>query len=1550
MSSRTIVPFLALIVSWCIAPSAPATAAAPTAAVLCDAKTDAPEGKLAALLEVKLNASGKVRLLERGAVDAVLREQRLNLLLGSEAGGTRVAVGRQLRANLLVMLRADDECPGETRLVVCETVCGLRLRSAVLRLTGDLEVVSDAVVQMVDDASRRAAEPLREVVAVPPFVNDDLTREHDQRKHIYAKIVETRLADLPGVIVVELDEAQAIAREFTRSAGPDKVARPLPLYILGRYRNAGKGAERTVSLQFEVKRGEKSEMADQSGPLAPDDAAAALRNFTARLADGVLKPGRGSPGATPPGPGDAATEARVLAERANTFLRMGDIDEALNLQCAAMLVQPGELELKLAALRTGLLVVTSKWSSQVLGNESQYTVLRVGRVARNAQDAIAMRREALQLWTDLTPIIEYVINVAFLGDPREKPPMAPEKCRQLIDGFGRFYIGLISFAEFSDPDPIVQAGRRRLRELLYTALSRRRGKVEGPDPRMQDVMDLFSMHPAYYGEPGQDTDQWLIRLLRLAPDPSRIRLTNNGYYVPGDPGRNLKRLRAALDKAGIVMEDSDEKIWRSIEENEQEHDRIYIGSLTEDALLQPSVIGTKGIDVAPIVLTDPDSREPINICKWIAGGKAYDIIASETSVYILSAGNILKRLHTFQKQGSQVTVYWSVGAGDAGRVGVRTLAYDGQYAWAGFVGNPQSVAAIEPDSRKVVTFGEADGLPPTNRGVILTPLDRGRVCVVGCFGADMAALRSWGAILEIKADGRKSIDIIFEAKATPGKDLRKDSMDAAFIPRDLRTVAVGDPKDIANRRCLVYCHILRPLEDDAGGYALINPIDRTFVRRPGYNETLHRPSPLYPVNDIELLVLESNNADLEFMKLEYPDKEPVRVWGILESCNFFPIRTEQGWFGVDMVGGGRKIWFAKDFKDQMRVIGYSPHELSSLLMLSNVYGLVSRSMEGSLKGQATRVTISPHLLNTTPVVATGGKAKVNFTRLPDGRRSYVNSIGMTFVEIPPGEFTMGSPVHEPGRMKNEPEHRVRLTRPFFMATTETTIEQATKILPAHEIASLILSKNADTRLPVVNLDLGTVSRICKGLGLLDGMKYRAPTEAEWEYACRAGSTSAYSFGDDTSRLGEVAVFSQPGKWGSAGSAQPVGRRKPNAWGLYDMHGNVWELCDDGLVPYDNSGVLVVDPKQLFDPAMEVTPTVARGGSWADEPFRLRSAQRRGVEGCRAYTIGFRVVMEDPDAIPLEPAKATVVATPGSHATVSTQPATSGTASPATIATQPKPVATASPPPTINPQAPAPTAAISKPLESRQADAPAMPQQTSKAQPPQSASPAPPPPSPPLPPGVICESLQAKHFPNRVASNVIVLQAPMGEGRKGAVALVCPSPDGWNISGTEWRFSYTRSLTASVMQWVHPWRDGHAVITLEAGGLFVTTPKSWAEIGYSGRNAIELQRGPAWDKSIPVKDDKALAIRSVLFPNGALSVYFDGELVASTTLKEAHPLSLVLQPGVAPPQTSTWAKLEFTGEKPVTVLENGQAMILVGPLDGGIHRATNASLLIPAAKP
>ena len=225
-----------------------------------------------------------------------------------------------------------------------------------------------------------------------------------------------------------------------------------------------------------------------------------------------------------------------------------------------------------------------------------------------------------------------------------------------------------------------------------------------------------------------------------------------------------------------------------------------------------------------------------------------------------------------------------------------------------------------------------------------------------------------------------------------------------------------------------------------------------------------------------------------------------------------------------------------------------------------------------------------------------------------------NSHGIKMVWIPAGEFIMGSPDGEPGRKPDERQRRVTLTKPFYMSACEITQRQYEAVMEHNP------SQTKGPDHPVERVSWFDATEFCRRLSQLENATYRLPTEAEWEYAARAGSSDAWFGANDVRALGKYAWLATNS--GGKGS-QPVGQKQPNACGLHDMLGNVSEWCADWLGPYE--GDAVVDPRGPEDGSFRVI----RGGSGSNSANYCRAAIRvfSAEPTHTSNWCGFRIVRE-----------------------------------------------------------------------------------------------------------------------------------------------------------------------------------------------------------------------------------------------------------------------------------------------------------------------------------
>ena len=234
-----------------------------------------------------------------------------------------------------------------------------------------------------------------------------------------------------------------------------------------------------------------------------------------------------------------------------------------------------------------------------------------------------------------------------------------------------------------------------------------------------------------------------------------------------------------------------------------------------------------------------------------------------------------------------------------------------------------------------------------------------------------------------------------------------------------------------------------------------------------------------------------------------------------------------------------------------------------------------------------------------------------------------NSIGMKLQLIPAGEFMMGAtPGDDQVDDDERPQHRVEITKPFYIGVYEVTQSQWERVMGT----TVRQQRDKDNRswylygegssYPIYYVSWDEAIGFCEELSRMTGEKYRLPTEADWEYACRAGTETKYYWGNNDEEAENYAWYGDTAATGT----HEVGCKQPNAWGLYDMSGNVWEWCNDwyGIYPEEEQK----DPK---GPQSGVT-RLLRGGGWTDTPEALRNSFRGGrIPDGRGVNSGFRPV-------------------------------------------------------------------------------------------------------------------------------------------------------------------------------------------------------------------------------------------------------------------------------------------------------------------------------------
>ena len=296
-----------------------------------------------------------------------------------------------------------------------------------------------------------------------------------------------------------------------------------------------------------------------------------------------------------------------------------------------------------------------------------------------------------------------------------------------------------------------------------------------------------------------------------------------------------------------------------------------------------------------------------------------------------------------------------------------------------------------------------------------------------------------------------------------------------------------------------------------------------------------------------------------------------------------------------------------------RILAVSPADNQALKALRRIW----QQPQGNPAPQPTP-------LPTASVTAKGQEDEREPERLESFTENLGNGVSLEMVAIPAGSFMMGAPETEKDSRDSErPQHRVSV--PAFLMGKYPITQKQWRIVAAMPKIERELnpdpSKFKGDNLPVENVSWLDVAEFCKRLSAHTGREYRLPSEAEWEYGCRAGTATAYYFGNDASKLGDYAWYGE----GLEGKTHPVGEKLPNGFGLYDMHGNVWEWCEDdwhsnytGAPTDGRAWVGDNDNRSRFGKLL-------RGGSWFNNARNCRAGDRDWIKAdYHNLSFGFRV--------------------------------------------------------------------------------------------------------------------------------------------------------------------------------------------------------------------------------------------------------------------------------------------------------------------------------------
>lgn len=701
---------------------------------------DASDLAVRPVLEARLLEKNNATWVERTEIERVLQEQELSNAFGAADGSRRAALGKLLKADVLILLRSqqnpDPKEPELIQCIVCETRQGLRLRAATVPSGKDLDGVADELEQAILRGLQKRERPIEAIVAVPPFLSDDLTFENNHLQAAYARLVEQVLLERPGVVVVELTEAQAIAREIALDkSGNGLQQRGQALYLMGRYRHDSVDNQKRLRMSLRLLRGDEQLTLKGVRDLAPADAASWILKKTAELSELLQTDAKV---ATP----SAEDEARRLSARAKDFQRVGNWEEAYALYEASLLLQDTE------ATRQKAVIVAGKLALHLWGREHN----------------LERRMRAMALYERGLEHLEMFLRTA---DELSK--------YQHKDGgdFVREFDTLL-YMHIAHPDnpPEIQEHVRHFRGRrtdAYLRMARMRadaGRFDRGDNEAWDVRAVWML----------PQEEQLAAVLRVAkewkdlPDIREriLRMAHRGYVVPENT-LVLHQFLADLPKASPHAEAAASILRQRLAENEIR--------MQEEAKRRP---GAK-IPVDPAIKQLELQPDPEHIAKWESRPEKFisGVLPLGEDADLFWAG---QRYFVMDKGTRKVRYVFDVNELVVGR------AYDGKYVWFAIFENRRmgALLAIELATGKRTRFSADDGLPFVDGGFDFNYLDRMQVAAVAPGHVCLAAFieRTWIANVKLAVDGKKQVDIFHEAReaANSNDTSQEGSTKVAFQP------------------------------------------------------------------------------------------------------------------------------------------------------------------------------------------------------------------------------------------------------------------------------------------------------------------------------------------------------------------------------------------------------------------------------------------------------------------------------------------------------------------------------------------------------------------------------------------------------------------------------------------------------------------------------------------------------------------------------------------------------------------------------------------------
>ena len=747
-----------------------------------------------ALLEEKLSQSRDWVLVERERIKDILKEQKLAMFFGAESVRERIKFGRLLGADLLLLVSFHEAPMPHLRIVISETKQGLRIRNAQLFVSDSPGDDVDGIQKELELALKKLAESIEVICAVPSFINQDLSRKYEHLQSGYARMIQTMLLQMPGIIVVETAEARAIAEEISLT-GAEDVKRDLPLYFLGEFRYDRSNLEKPPLVRIRLKRGQHELAARRMKEVSVEETHNFLRRSVLDMFGNVINEKLSEP--------DRHIESQILAKRAKVFYDIGHYQEATSLIEASLLIDRHDVENHLLAMLVYAKGFTPHYSIiNELSNEEILKRLHYSSLAAGHA--------------------EYFLRNSFFED-------TDEYSVRYSRTIGRFKSSYFPYKELDQEIRIkIIEYNRSMREMFLRVIKDHQRKGTFNSSLFSVINGHLFESPSYYDESLKENLQFRENIMPLLLG-SEYKYSGFTVYSLVEDGFNydMKKMpeySEYLNKFDVIP-------------IPQVRERIHLARLKVQKILswgkksdpqtskktEPQKKKTLSeIQLVPIHLKSVDGRTIFDgkrLMGLLNCGDRTDLVwgwdnSGVRQVFLMKQKGVLQKIFETNREHN-----------------FGQPVYDGERVWITITGPEPRVLAYHLKTKKQDIFTKKDGLPDMNNAAAAS-IGSGRICLAGNFGYQNDR-RSFIAVLKIKESGEHLVRIIHEAKKqyTPNLATRQQYDDPylSFMPRFM----ISQPKVDGNFWQVV---LARSLDGAQGFYPalLIDPdIPRFKVMKAG---------------------------------------------------------------------------------------------------------------------------------------------------------------------------------------------------------------------------------------------------------------------------------------------------------------------------------------------------------------------------------------------------------------------------------------------------------------------------------------------------------------------------------------------------------------------------------------------------------------------------------------------------------------------------------------------------------------------------------------------